>query len=1597
MHYSHTAAVFGGGVSTTDSPNWYWKLKGTDTATYTLPTKTSTLASIEDIPTKLSQFTDDVVKDNYLSLTGGTISGRLNIGNSTNTSYLPIIFNRNNIQWLLAHNGNNFSIANGDKSLIIGESTGLKYNTNFVFDSNNYTTYINTTNFPGLLSTGTLNSIQIGSNIYSGTNGIVTLPQSLPMAESSYDETDNINVLKHDGSWGIPALAEDLGGREETHHEEFFFQPTAGNDLSIKDGYAKIKSLKGNTIVWNQWVPVSSNLVSPSFTYAIPFQVSIGENYTLFSFTETTTTNTYFCCILANENTYTNHYVSKHKYYVSYTIKNESDIAIGFRTLLNGYADTLISGINQTSFVKYSTIVTDIYGHNSSNVIGRLCFTKQINPNDYIGQNIYIKTASIIDLTQMFGEGNEPTIEEFEAMYPDDYYEYNEGELRSFNGSAIKSVGFNQWDGEVERGYYDVNTGEANNSSNWWRSVNYIRILPNTKYYFKSNVSINSNGYLIYYNNNYEYVTSSHHLNQSITLEFVTPKNAHYLKFYTGSNQSIDIVKQYCLNLSHSGYRDGQYEPYKESRLQLPIKTIKDNNGNLLFPDGLRSAGTAYDEIVYDETLGKYKAIKRIGSVDMGSLNGQYYSVSEGYPYGYFAYYNFNSRKPGKNVLCIKYSTSNKETFQNDKTLVGNTNVNTLYIVDSTYTDFATFKRSLQGQILYYELETPIEVILDDIDLSYEAWDFGTEELLSDVATTPIITETQYNFNAVDMIRNNYFAIKALKEADPLNDLANVAFSGNYNDLENKPDSIKNPNALTITKGSTTTSYDGSEAKTVSIPTKTSELTKDDVYTKTEVYTQSEVNNLINSIEGVVGGIVNTWRPITIQNNSGTNILNLGEGATSVGLTLKAGNNITFTNNNGVVTIGSTYSYTLPAANTALGGIKTGGDLILTNGIATVNGLSTISNNASRGLEAYNWGNHAGKYPTYDGTGASGIWNININGNAATTNQLATKTVFKFGANEATYCKIASLNINKRFEGYSGLLKFYTMRSLYFYDSFEVYVYVYQQDPLGSIPLYSLKSTNSGTAFDIIGVLNYSTSVTTFDIYAYGKNKTYHSLCVSLIYGDFTINPEPYISQLPSGIQIIPTPMGNSEKLNGYLDSDFWKKTELTKLSDLTDDVVRRGYLPLSGGTLGTCLEISSSYDRKIILNNTNNELYYQFISFSQNNKEYGYLGTAGNANLVWTGAIILHADNYTSYINETEFPGLNKTGTVTSVALTVPTGLSVSGSPITSRGTLAISLASGYSIPTTTKQTNWDTAYGWGNHANAGYLTAINANMITSALGYTPIKTDTNTWRPVKVNDVLVLSNSTSTKALDIRQGGNITITENNGVITISSSDTYTGTVTSVKVGSTSYTPTSGIVSLPAYPTTLPASDVYAWAKASTKPSYSWNEITNKPIIPIVGNAAITIKQNGTIIGAFNANQLNDITITLPDTHTYSLGMPGNPGLAEPAGATSDTGFILNSHAQSYHAVQVNGEGKLVVNVPRTIKAVAFEPSTKISIDLEEITHTVIPEGDCILSFTNEGVVHIYHRGGGTLTIGKIAYVDKEAASYNIYVLNGEIIVEQL
>lgn len=85
--------------------------------------------------------------------------------------------------------------------------------------------------------------------------------------------------------------------------------------------------------------------------------------------------------------------------------------------------------------------------------------------------------------------------------------------------------------------------------------------------------------------------------------------------------------------------------------------------------------------------------------------------------------------------------------------------------------------------------------------------------------------------------------------------------------------------------------------------------------------------------------------------------------------------------------------------------------------------------------------------------------------------------------------------------------------------------------------------------------------------------------------------------------------------------------------------------------------------------------------------------------------------------------------GTVTSVGISVPIGLSISGSPVTSAGTIAIGFASGYGIPTTEKQAHWDTAYGWGNHATAGYVTLSGAQTISGDKQFTGSIYSSTAW----------------------------------------------------------------------------------------------------------------------------------------------------------------------------------------------------------------------------------------------------------------------------
>lgn len=123
----------------------------------------------------------------------------------------------------------------------------------------------------------------------------------------------------------------------------------------------------------------------------------------------------------------------------------------------------------------------------------------------------------------------------------------------------------------------------------------------------------------------------------------------------------------------------------------------------------------------------------------------------------------------------------------------------------------------------------------------------------------------------------------------------------------------------------------------------------------------------------------------------------------------------------------------------------------------------------------------------------------------------------------------------------------------------------------------------------------------------------------------------------------------------------------------------------------------------------------------SQLTNDAGYLTTHQSLADYYTRAEI-DAKGYTT----------NK-GTVTSVGLTLPTGLTCAINTITTSGTFAVTFASGYSIPTTNKQSSWDSAVSVKHsHSNKTVLDGITSTKVTNWDGayrwYSLITTDEET-----------------------------------------------------------------------------------------------------------------------------------------------------------------------------------------------------------------------------------------------------------------------------
>jgi predicted heme/steroid binding protein len=154
--------------------------------------------------------------------------------------------------------------------------------------------------------------------------------------------------------------------------------------------------------------------------------------------------------------------------------------------------------------------------------------------------------------------------------------------------------------------------------------------------------------------------------------------------------------------------------------------------------------------------------------------------------------------------------------------------------------------------------------------------------------------------------------------------------------------------------------------------------------------------------------------------------------------------------------------------------------------------------------------------------------------------------------------------------------------------------------------------------------------------------------------------------------------------------------------------------------------------------------------------------------------------------------------GTVTSVALSVPTGLTITGSPITGSGTLAIGLQSGYSIPTTASQTNWDAAYN--DKINSASVSGTTTKTLT--LNQQDGGTITASWTDINTDAVTSVFGRTGAVVATNGDYNTSQVTENvaNLYFTNARARSAISLTTTGSSGSSTYDSGTGVLNVPTY-----------------------------------------------------------------------------------------------------------------------------------------------------------------------------------------------------
>lgn len=536
-------------------------------------------------------------------------------------------------------------------------------------------------------------------------NATVDVPQIKKQVEEHEEritelEDTAVRTGSYDASVAV-GLADNFKG--DTVVEAEFYKRKTGGTQSVGSGIAAIKEVRGKSLVWNQLIRHNT---SSATNNGITFQ-NMNDGSWKISGTATDT-----ALIILSADTFAQ--VNEHIYFIK--ISN-SDLDVTIRPQNHGGFDCV------TSTSKIFKCTQD--GNNQK--LG-------LRVNSGITINDAIVYPRLFDLTFMFGEGKEPaTVEEFEKMFPLDYYDYNAGEVIPFAGQNLVTTGFNQWDEEWEIGSIDYTTGKPTPDNRYIRSKNFVPVLENTTYYVGNNLP--SDG-LCCYDANKNFIGKSLHLNYLCTL---LPKTS-FVKFRTTANYGNTYKSDICINISNED-RNGIYEPYEKHTLPLDPSQWRDKQGNLVFPyGGMHGVGTAYDYAKVDADGYIRKAVRAYERVDLGSLG---WNIDNSYGFVRFISSDaLPSADVWNNCICGKYSlpSSSLGNNQADKT-VKLYNTNYVCVRDSSYETTSTFKAAMQGVPLIYNLAEPVEVELaTPVYAKYLVDKDGTEEITPANGTKPYTT-----------------------------------------------------------------------------------------------------------------------------------------------------------------------------------------------------------------------------------------------------------------------------------------------------------------------------------------------------------------------------------------------------------------------------------------------------------------------------------------------------------------------------------------------------------------------------------------------------------------------------------------------------------------------------------------------------------------------------------------------------------------------------------------------------------------------------------------------------------------------------------------